>query len=124
MTESIVVNRNLVTLLKTEKFLGRLGDIDFDGHSWMIARMDGYDPSMSIIKSVPNDGEMYLSDVLPEKTSFEALIKHMLPNLDVFRSHFGDAEVDLSTATFHWDPPRFFANGYYLGGAQFAEGFD
>ena len=103
MTQSIVVNHNLETLLKTEKLYDILGYIDFDGHSWVIARMDGYDPSMSIIKRVPNDGEIR-NNMLPEKTSFESLIKHMLPKLDVFRSHFGDAEVDTSTATFHWNP--------------------
>ena len=123
MTQSIVVNHNLETLLKTEKFYDCLGDIDFDGHSWVIARMDGYDPSMSIIKRIPNDGEIHIhNNMLPEKTSFESLIKHMLPKLDVFRSHFGDAEVDMSTATFHWNPPRF-ANGHCLSGAHFAEGF-
>lgn len=124
MTQSIVVNRDLETLLKTEKLYECLGHIDFDGHSWAIGIMKGYDPSMSILKRVPNDGEIHIrNNMLPEKTSFESLIKHRLPKLDVFRSHFGDAEVDMSTATFHWIPPRFFKNGYHVGGAHFAEGF-
>ena len=106
MTESIVVNRNNNILLQTEKYLDFLGEIEFDGHSWVIARMEGYHPTMSVLKRIPNDGEMSCRNVLPEKKSFEALIKHMLPNLDVFRSHFGDAEVDLSTVTFHWRSPH------------------
>ena len=112
MTESIVVNRNNNILLQTEKYLDFLGEIEFGGHSWVIARMEGYHPTMSVLKRIPNDGEMSCRNVLPEKKSFEALIKHMLPNLDVFRSHFGDAEVDLSTVTFHWRSPR-------PGGTQF-----
>ena len=113
MTESIVVNRNLNILLPTHKFLECLGEIEFDGyHPWVIARMEGYHPTMSVLKRIPNDGEMTCRDILPEKKSFEALIKHMLPNLNVFRSYFGDAEVDLSTVTFYWHPPRH-------GGTQF-----